>query len=95
MFEVQKRGNSLGIRIPKSLAVKVGLEVGSEVDLDVEDGHFVIKPKSANLDELLSRVTPENLHRKVFWFIPSFLKISDNHKKIAETQTGEGLWTLR
>lgn len=64
MFQVQKWGNSLGIRIPKSLALKVGLEEGSEVDLDVEDGHLVIKPKSATLDELLSKVTPENIHKE-------------------------------
>jgi len=65
MFQVQKWGNSLGIRIPKSLALKVGLEEGSEVDLDVEDGHLVIKPKTAALDELLAQVTPENLHKEV------------------------------
>ncbi|KWX75794.1 multidrug transporter MatE [Paenibacillus riograndensis] len=51
--------------IPKSLALKVGIEEGSEVDLDVEDGHLIIKPKSAALDEILSRVTPDNLHHEV------------------------------
>lgn len=47
MFQVQKWGNSLGIRIPKSLASKVGIEERSQVDLNVEDGYLVIKPKSA------------------------------------------------
>lgn len=65
MFQVQKWGNSLGIRIPKSLAIKVGLEEGSEVDLDVENGHLVIKPKSGTLDELLAQVTPDNLHQEI------------------------------
>lgn len=65
MFQVQKWGNSLGIRIPKSLALKVGIEEGSSVDLDVEGGHLVIKPKPATLDEMLSQVTPENLHKEV------------------------------
>nr|WP_160043685.1 MULTISPECIES: AbrB/MazE/SpoVT family DNA-binding domain-containing protein [Paenibacillus] len=65
MFHVQKWGNSLGIRIPKSLALKVGLEEGSEIDLDVENGHLVIKPKSTTLGELLTQVTPENLHEEV------------------------------
>ncbi|MEI0739396.1 AbrB/MazE/SpoVT family DNA-binding domain-containing protein [Paenibacillus sp. JTLBN-2024] len=65
MFHVQKWGNSLGIRIPKSLALKVGLEEGSEIDLDVENGHLVIKPKSTTLEELLTQVTPENLHEEV------------------------------
>lgn len=58
MLQVQKWGNSPGIRIPKALALKVGLEEGSEVDLDIEDGHLVIKPKSGTLDELLSRAPP-------------------------------------
>jgi antitoxin MazE len=65
MFQVQKWGNSLGIRIPKALALKVGLEEGSEIDLDVEDGHLVIKPKAKTLEELLDHVTPNNLHNEV------------------------------
>jgi antitoxin MazE len=62
MLQVQKWGNSLGIRIPKALALKVGLEEGSEIDLDVEEGHLVIKPKSRTLDELLLQITSDNLH---------------------------------
>jgi looped-hinge helix DNA binding domain, AbrB family len=65
MFQVQKWGNSLGIRIPKSLALKVGIEEGTEVDLDVEDGHLVIKPKSTTLDEFLSQITPDNVHTEI------------------------------
>ncbi|MCM3270176.1 AbrB/MazE/SpoVT family DNA-binding domain-containing protein [Paenibacillus elgii] len=65
MFQVQKWGNSLGIRFPKSLALKVGLEEGSEVDLDVENAYLVIKPKSTTLEELLVKITPENLHKEV------------------------------
>ncbi|MCD9020604.1 AbrB/MazE/SpoVT family DNA-binding domain-containing protein [Cohnella silvisoli] len=63
MMQVQKWGNSLGIRIPKALALKVGLKEGSEVDLDIEDGHLIIKLKS--LDELLAQITPYNLHAEV------------------------------
>lgn len=65
MMQVQKWGNSLGIRIPKAIAYKVGLEEGSEIDLDLEDGCIVIKPKSKTLDELLSQITPDNLHVEV------------------------------
>ncbi|PQP88113.1 AbrB/MazE/SpoVT family DNA-binding domain-containing protein [Paenibacillus sp. AR247] len=66
MFQVQKWGDSLGIRIPKSLALKVGLEEGSKVDLYVENGHLIIKPKPSSLEELLTQVTPENIHKEVF-----------------------------
>ncbi|MGM1050549.1 MAG: AbrB/MazE/SpoVT family DNA-binding domain-containing protein [Bacillota bacterium] len=65
MSQVQKWGNSLGIRIPKALAMKVGLEEGSEIDLDVEDGHLVIKPRTNTLEDLLSKITPDNLHSEV------------------------------
>ncbi|MFD2334549.1 AbrB/MazE/SpoVT family DNA-binding domain-containing protein [Cohnella sp. GCM10020058] len=65
MFQVQKWGNSLGIRIPKSLAMKVGIEEGTEIDLDIEEGHLVIKPKSEKLDELLSQITPDNVHSEI------------------------------
>ncbi len=62
---VQKWGNSLGIRIPKALALKAGLEEGTEVDFDIEDGHLVIVPKTRALDELLARITPDNLHSEI------------------------------
>ncbi|GIO16755.1 multidrug transporter MatE [Cohnella xylanilytica] len=65
MLHIQKWGNSLGIRIPKAMAVKVGLKEGSEVDLDIEDGHIVIKPKSNTLDAMLEQITPENLHAEI------------------------------
>jgi antitoxin MazE len=65
MMQVQKWGNSLGVRIPKALAMKVGLDEGSEVDIDVEKGHIIIKPKSKTLDELLSNVTTKNLHSEI------------------------------
>lgn len=65
MLRVQKWGNSLGIRIPKIIAYKVGLEEDFEIELDVEDGKLVIKPTSKSLDDLLSQITPENLHTEV------------------------------
>ena len=62
---VQKWGNSLALRIPKSFASETALDSGAEVDLTVEDGRLVITPLAApaySLDELLSRVTDSNLH---------------------------------
>lgn len=65
MLQVQKWGNSLGIRIPKALAQKAGLEEGAEVDMDVENGCLVIKPKGPVLEELLQQITSENLHGEI------------------------------
>jgi len=66
--KVRKWGNSLGIRIPKSLAQDIRVGEGTQVDIRVEDGRLVIArqiPEHVDLDELLGRVTPENLHEAV------------------------------
>ncbi len=65
---IQKWGNSLGLRIPKSFAEEAGVEAGSEVDLSLEDGELVIRPKRVpkyDLTVLLRRVTAENVHTEV------------------------------
>lgn len=67
MQTIDKWGNSLGLRIPKSFAEQVHLKVGSEVIIEVIDGNLVVKPKRKkyNLDELLARITPENVHAEI------------------------------
>jgi len=65
---VQKWGNSLALRIPKSFAVEVGLQKESSVEISLEDGKLVIKPVAEpklTLKQLLARVTKENLHHEV------------------------------
>lgn len=63
---VQRWGNSLAVRIPKPFAAEAGLEQESEVDVAVVDGALVITPTPVpGLDELLARVTDENLHGEV------------------------------
>ena len=59
---IQKWGNSLGIRIPKAFAKKLGLHEGSKADIELEQDHLCIYPKTYQLSELLDQVTPENLH---------------------------------
>ena len=65
MFQVQKWGNSLGIRIPKAIAMRAGFEEGSPIDFDVVDGKIIIKRKQQKLDDLLSLITPDNLHEEI------------------------------
>ena len=62
---VQKWGNSLALRIPKSFASEINLEPGSEVELTLADGKLVILPlvrSDFSLDELLAGITDSNLH---------------------------------
>lgn len=65
--QIQKWGNSLAIRIPKPFAVEVGLEQNSTVTVSIVDGKLVLEPVKPEytLAELLSQVTPENLHQEV------------------------------
>ena len=63
--KIRKWGNSLGVRIPKSLATDVRVEDGCSVDLSIENGRLVIVPiikDGHTLDELLDQITPQNLH---------------------------------
>ena len=65
---VQKWGNSLALRIPKSFATETALDSGAEVDLTLEDGRLVITPRSEPhyaLSDLLAEVTPQNLHSEI------------------------------
>ena len=65
---IQKWGNSLGLRIPKSFAKQAGVEAGSEVDLSVEGSDLVVRSKRHpryQLAELLRGVTARNLHKEI------------------------------
>ena len=61
---VQKWGNSLAVRIPKSFAEEAGLDADAAVELSLVGGTLVvkpIKPQPLTLGELLRGVTDENL----------------------------------
>ncbi len=65
---VQKWGNSLALRIPKPLAVEVGLKDNSPVELSLWNGRLIVAPviePKASLEQLLSQVTEKNKHHEV------------------------------
>lgn len=62
-----KWGNSLALRIPKSIAEDVALTEGSVVELCVKDGRLVAEPLMVeDLRSLLARVTSKNRHKELF-----------------------------
>ncbi|MCJ7579303.1 MAG: AbrB/MazE/SpoVT family DNA-binding domain-containing protein [Candidatus Aminicenantes bacterium] len=66
--KIQKWGNSLGLRIPKSFAREANIEEGSSVDISLEKDRLVIKPIRATqykLSELLSQITEDNKHDEI------------------------------
>lgn len=65
---VQKWGNSLALRIPKSFANEIGLQKETPVEVSLADGKLVIAPVAKlkpTLKQLLAKVTEENLHHEV------------------------------
>ena len=62
---VQKWGNSLALRIPKSFAAEAKLREDSAVELTLEDGGLVIRAavkEPLTLKQLLQGITDQNLH---------------------------------
>ena len=61
---VQKWGNSLAVRIPKSFATQSNLGQDSLVEMSIENGKIVLLPVQPKmcLAQLLESVTEENCH---------------------------------
>jgi len=65
---IQKWGNSLALRIPKSFANEVGLQRETSVEVSLADGKLVITPVAkpeSTLKQLLAKITKDNLHHEV------------------------------
>jgi antitoxin MazE len=63
-------GNSLAVRIPKSVAVEANLHEGDKLTLLVEArGSVALKSidRPQTLEELVARITPQNLHGEESW----------------------------
>lgn len=67
--QVARWGNSLGLRIPKDIAERVGLTEGTRVDVQAEDDRIVItlgRPRY-KLEDLLVDMTPEAMRAAFDW----------------------------
>jgi len=65
---IQKWGNSLALRIPKSFAQEIGLDRDVPVDMSLEDGRLIVAPVTEppmTLERLLEQITEDNIHREV------------------------------
>jgi antitoxin MazE len=61
---VQKWGNSLALRIPKSIAAEAGFRENAAVELSLVKGALVVRqvtPQPLTLDELLCGITDDNI----------------------------------
>ena len=61
-------GNSIGVRIPRTLARKKGIDVDSTVEVNETEDGVIIKPvgkKEYFLKDLVKGITPHNRHNEV------------------------------
>jgi len=66
--KVQKWGNSLGLRIPKSFAKDAGVDEGSPVNISIEGDRLIvqpIRPSKYELKDLVSLIREDNLHEEI------------------------------
>jgi antitoxin MazE len=70
--QVSKWGNSLGLRLPKSVAQEAQLDDGDTVAVSVDNGAIVIRPARPRytLAELVGRITARNRHDERDWGSP-------------------------
>ena len=66
--QVKKWGNSLALRIPKSMADQLAIKTNTEVEILIVRGQLIINPlpePEVTLKDLLVGITEENLHREI------------------------------
>jgi len=66
--KVSRWGNSPAIRIPKPLLIAAGFSSTQNVTITATEGKLVVEPVQSprfDLDELVSRITPENRHQEI------------------------------
>lgn len=70
---IQKWGNSLGVRLPKSIAISQSLKEGSRVVVtETKTGIAIeiVKKKRRTLDDMLKGMTKDKMHAEVDWGKP-------------------------
>lgn len=67
--QIAKWGNSLGLRLPKSVALEARLDDGDTVTVTVMDGAIVVRPSrpSYSIEALVAKITPRNRHAETDW----------------------------
>ena len=69
--KAQAWGNSLGLRIPKAYATELGVQAGTEMEVNIDAGALRAEPApEMQLDALLSQITDANQPGEADWGEP-------------------------
>lgn len=61
-LHIRKWGSSLAVRIPKAIAEQWGISEGSAVEMDAQDKQIIMRKRTYDLADMLTRITADNLH---------------------------------
>ena len=67
--QIARWGNSLGLRLPKSVALEAQLDEGDTVNVSVKDGAIVVRPArpTYSIGTLAAKITRSNRHEETDW----------------------------
>lgn len=71
--QIARWGNSLGLRLPKAVALEAHLDEGDTVEVSVKGGAIVVTAArpTYSLDRLVAKITPRNRHGEADWGSPA------------------------
>ena len=61
-LHVRRWGSSLAVRVPKAIAEQWGVSEGSAIEMESQGDRVVMRKRSYDLADMLSRMTEDNLH---------------------------------
>jgi antitoxin MazE len=67
--QISKWGNSLGLRVPRSLARQAGIADGGKVNITADGNRLIIESVThvVRLEDLLANMTPEKMGAAFDW----------------------------
>ena len=67
--QLAKWGNSLAVRIPKSVVEEARMQEGDPILIEVVKGRVELRPaqRIPTLEELVAQITPENRYEETDW----------------------------
>jgi antitoxin MazE len=89
--QIAKWGNSLGLRLPKSVALEAQVDEGDTVHVSVKNGAIVIRPSrpAYSLAQLVSKITPRNRHDESDW---GGSPVGDEAWELVRTSQTPAIW---
>lgn len=66
---VSKWGNSLGLRLPRAMAARIGVCEGQRVRIRADEGRLIVEPvhEAFTWPQMLENVTPEAMREAFDW----------------------------